>query len=295
MNILVTGGAGQLGSYLIDTLSAGHEVRALDIREPVIEEHHPLISHVDIRDQAAVERECEWADGIVHAAAQVSVERSIEEPEVDADINIIGTLSMLKAASLAGVGIFVYISSSAVYGDPKYLPVDEAHPRNPKSPYGISKLTAEEYVRVYGESRDLDYLIIRPFNFYSSRADPGSPYSGVITKFVSNIKAGEPILIEGDGEQTRDFVHALDVAEMVRRSVESQVRNLTMNCGSGKGTSINELAEVLASICENVEIRHVAPRIGDIKHSIADISLVRDFVGFEPKIPLREGLISFFD
>ncbi|MBM4236897.1 MAG: NAD-dependent epimerase/dehydratase family protein [Euryarchaeota archaeon] len=294
MNILVTGGAGQLGSYLLDKLSAGHEVRALDIREPLIEEHLPLISHVDIRDQAAVERECEWADAVVHAAAQVSVERSIEEPEVDADINIIGTLSMLKAAALAGVGVFVYISSAAVYGNPKYLPVDEAHPRNPKSPYGISKLTGEEYVRVYGECRDLDYMVIRPFNFYSSRADPGSPYSGVITKFVSNLRSGQPIFIEGDGEQIRDFVHALDVAEMVKLALESQVRNLTMNCGSGKGTSINELAEVFASIREDVEVKHVAPRTGDIRHSIADISLARDFVGYEPKIPLREGLASFF-
>ncbi|MDH7508557.1 MAG: NAD-dependent epimerase/dehydratase family protein [Methanomassiliicoccales archaeon] len=295
MNVLVTGAAGQLGSYLLDELSRDHDVRGIDIKSPKLEAHSDIVSLMDIRDAEGVIRECSWADAVVHAAAQVSVEKSIEDPLLDAEINIIGTLNLLKSSIIAGVGLFVYISSAAVYGDPKYLPVDEAHPTNPKSPYGISKLTGEEYVRSFGECHDLDYFIIRPFNFYSPRADPRSPYSGVITKFVQRIKAGEPIVIEGDGEQTRDFIHALDVAHLVKLAIDSPVRNITMNCGSGRGISINELADVLASICGDVEVVRTKSREGDIRHSVADISLARDFLGFEPRISLHEGLKAFFE
>lgn len=294
VNILVTGAAGQLGSYLLDELSCDHNVRGIDLKSPKVEAHSDVISLIDIRDSESVMRECEWADVVVHAAAQVSVEKSIEDPLLDAEINIIGTLNLLRSSFIAGVDLFVYISSAAVYGDPKYLPVDEAHPTNPKSPYGISKLAGEEYVRSFGECHDLDYFIIRPFNFYSPRADPRSPYSGVITKFVQRIKAGEPIVIEGDGEQTRDFIHALDVARMIKLAIDSPVRNLVLNCGSGRGTSINELAEVLASICGDVEVVRAKSREGDIRHSVADISLARDFLGFEPRISLYEGLKAFF-
>lgn len=295
VKVLITGAVGQLGSYLIDELACDHEVKGIDLREPEIEAHSDLVSIIDIRDKESVLKECEWADVVVHAAAQVSVEKSIEDPLIDADINIMGTLNLLKSAFIAGVELFVYVSSAAVYGDPKYLPVDEAHPTCPKSPYGISKLTGEEYVKAFGDCYNLDYFIIRPFNFYSPRADPKSPYSGVITKFARRIKAGQPIIIEGDGEQTRDFIHALDVAYMIRLAINSPVRNLVLNCGSGKGVSINELADIFTSICGDIEVVRTEPREGDIKHSVADITLARDFLGFRPRISLEDGLRALLE
>ncbi|MDD1768420.1 MAG: NAD-dependent epimerase/dehydratase family protein [Methanomassiliicoccales archaeon] len=294
MKILVTGGSGQLGSYLLEDLSAGHEVWSIDLRMPSIEGHERLVTNVDIRDSAGVAKACDGVDAVVHAAAQVSVEKSLEDPKMDADINVIGTLSMLKASADAGVKKFVYISSAAVYGDPRHLPVDEGHPKAPKSFYGVSKLAAEAYVHAFAECRGLRYVIVRPFNFYSPRADPKSPYSGVITKFVERAKAGNPLSIEGDGEQTRDFINAKDVARMIRMAVESPTGDVIFNCGSGKATSINELAETLSAVRGGLRIEHVQSRVGDIRHSVADVTLAKNVLGFQSRISLEEGLSSFF-
>jgi UDP-glucose 4-epimerase len=294
VKVLVTGGSGQLGSYLLEDFSGKHEVRSIDTRKPSIERHRSLVSNVDIRDVAGARKACEWADAVVHAAAQVSVEKSTQDPRSDADVNVIGTLNMLDASAAAGVKKFVYVSSAAVYGDPRYLPVDEGHPKNPKSFYGVSKLSAEQYVQAFAECRNLRYIMVRPFNFYSPRADPKSPYSGVVTKFVEWAKEGKPLRIEGDGEQTRDFIHAKEVARMIRMAVESPAKNITLNCGSGKGTSINVLAETLSSIMGGLRIEHIAPRVGDIRHSVADVTLAKEILDFQPETSLEEGLESFF-
>lgn len=293
MRVLVTGGSGQLGSYLIEEFSLGHEVRSVDIRRPAIENHVPFHSHFDIRDEA-VRSEVSFADVIVHAAAQVSVEASLRDPVNDADINVLGTANLLKASAESGLKLFVYVSSAAVYGDPVRLPVNEDHPTGPKSFYGVSKLSAENYVRAAKECYGLDYFIVRPFNFYSPRADRRSPYSGVITKFTEVAKEGGTMLIEGDGGQTRDFIHARDVARMIRMAVESDARNVTVNCGSGRGTSINELADTLVRLTGGkARKEHVAPRVGDIRHSVADVSVSKKLLGFAPQTTLEEGLRSF--
>jgi UDP-glucose 4-epimerase len=175
------------------------------------------------------------------------------------------------------------------------VPIAESHPLNPKSPYGASKMAAEQYCRVFAETRGLPYVVVRPFNFYSPRADPKSPYSGVITKFVEWAKRGEPLSVDGDGEQTRDFIHAEDVARLVLMVAKSNVSNATLNCGSGKGTSINELAKtVVKASGRKVEIKHVAPRVGDIRHSVSDMASAKRSLGFETEVTLAKGIKAFF-
>lgn len=280
----------------MDGLQGEHEVFGIDLREPKIPAHRGMIEFADIRDTEAMAEECHGIDVVIHTAAQVSVQKSTEEPAVDADLNVIGTISVLQAAKRAGVRTFVHISSAAVYGDPRYVPVDEGHPCEPKSFYGASKLAGEHYVQAFHHSFGMDYIILRPFNFYSPRADPKSPYSGVITKFSERARRGENLLIEGDGMQTRDFIHATDVSRMIKIAIESDVRNVTMNCGSGQGTTIKEVAETIAEVGpRRVGIEHVHPRTSDIRHSVAEVSRARQKLGFTTSVSLREGLMAFFE
>ena len=247
MKVLITGGSGQLASYLFEEMSSEHEVSGVDIRPPV---HEPAMGRVamgDIRDVEAMTSAMEGCDAVAHTAAQVSVQRSTEDPLAMPTPTSWDHRSP-AAAVAAGVRKVVYISSAAVYGDPQRVPVDEEHPLAPKSFYGASKLCGEHYVRAFGSTFGLEWVVIRPFNFYSPRADPSSPYSGVITKFAQAVREDRPLRIEGDGLQTRDFLHARDVARMVTMAVESDLSGETLNCGSGKGTSIIKLASTFSDI-----------------------------------------------
>ena len=295
MKVLVTGGSGQLSSYLFEELEKEHEARGVDLREPVFDSAKGKVDIADIRDAEAMLDICKGADAIVHTAAQVSVQRSTEDPAFDVETNVLGTVRTLKAARDAGVAKFIFISSAAVYGDPHYVPVDEEHPAAPLSIYGSSKLSAEYFVRAFGSSFGMKWAIVRPFNFYSPRADPKSPYSGVITKFTQNAASGLPLRIEGDGSQTRDFLHAADVARLLRLTLESKRDGLTLNGGSGQATSILDLAKTVKKVCPRpVNIEHVAPRTADIKHSVAKVERAREMVGFSTRISLEEGLKAFF-
>jgi len=295
VKVLVTGGSGQLSSYLFEELAAGHEAWGIDIREPVFDSAKEKVTIADMRDPTAMRDACRGAEVVIHTAAQVSVQRSTEDPAGDADLNVIGTVRTLKAARDARVRKFIYISSAAVYGNPRYIPVDEEHPTAPLSVYGASKLSAEHFVQAFGASFGMRWAIIRPFNFYSPRADPSSPYSGVITKFTTSAKAGLPMRIEGEGDQTRDFLHAADVARMVRIVMESKHDDVILNVGSGKGTSINELAEAVRTACPGeARMEHVPPRTADIKHSVAKVERAREMMGFATRISLVEGLKGFF-
>jgi UDP-glucose 4-epimerase len=295
MMLAITGASGQLGSYLMDLAMDSNNAIGIDIRESPFSKHRPNIVHEDIRDLAAMKKSLKGCDAVLHCAAQVSVVNSINDPINDLSTNVQGTITLLHAAAECGIKKFVYISSAAVYGDPVKVPIDESHPLDPKSPYGASKMSAEQYCRVFAETKSLPYVVVRPFNFYSPRADPKSPYSGVITKFVEWAKLGEPLLVEGDGEQTRDFIHAMDVARMVMFAAESKASNLTMNCGSGKATSINELARVVVKASgKKVEIKHIAPRVGDIRHSVSDMSSAKRILDFEAEVRLDTGIGEFF-
>ena len=299
--ILVTGGAGFIGSHLIDRLlQGGYEVTALDnFSSGKIENirHHTGASNFhlmrgDIRNLRNVEKAVEDADAVFHLAAIVSVPLSVKEPSLVKDVNVGGTLNLLEASLDADVKRFVYASSCAVYGEASDLPIDERHPTAPLSPYAASKLAAEHHCRFFHEDYGFETVCLRYFNAYGPRQKRGS-YGGVITQFINRIKQGKPPIIYGDGSQTRDFVHIDDVAEaselaMHRRGAVGEVFNI----GTGKATTINQLAQILTKLVGKPELKPVYtnPRLGDIKHSQANISKAQTILGYIPKIGLEHGL-----
>jgi UDP-glucose 4-epimerase len=292
MKVLVTGTSGQLGSYVGELIAEDHAVSGMDIRPCPYKALQALASKGDIRMPADVRKAVRNVDAIVHCAAQVSVERSIQNPLLDAETNVIGTLNLLAAGAKAEVSKFIYVSSAAVYGNPQYLPVDEKHPTDPLSNYGASKLAGEKFALAYARTSAMDVVSVRPFNFYSPRADPKSPYSGVITKFVSRVKSGKPPIIEGDGMQTRDFIHARDVAAMIRLVIVKEGLSAEIfNCGSGKSTSILDLADItIAASGKKLVPGFAEPRKGDIRHSLAHTQHSRKVLGFRPRTSLRAGI-----
>jgi len=292
MKIVITGSSGQLGSYLVEHFSGDNEVVGLDIRECPYPEIAPLTTMADVVDHAALGELIRGADWVIHTAAQVSVERSVADPLYDARNNVLGTVNLLWNAFKYDVQKFMYISSAAVFGNPVRVPIDENHPTDPMSPYGASKLCGEKYVRSFSIAYGMSSVIIRPFNIYSPRADPDSPYSGVITRFIQRAKNGEPLVIEGDGSQTRDFVHVSDVVRMVEMGIKKSASiGGTFNCGTGIGSSISELADRIISLSGgDVPVEYAPPRMGDIRHSRADIGLAERLLGYFPKKDLSEGL-----
>ncbi len=283
--ILVTGSSGQLGSYLVESLpnTVGLDKKGSKYTQIVWDlRKNPIKVLKDVN-----------VNKIIHCAAQVSVAKSVKNPRYDAMHNVIGTINILEYARKVDVEQFVYISSAAVYGDPKYLPVDEEHPKNPKSPYGLSKLTGEKYALLYRELYGLCVSVIRPFNIFSPRQDPKNPYSGVISIFVNRAKNGLPLIIYGDGNQTRDFVSIDDVIQLVKLVVERNANGI-YNCGTGRETSINELAQIVKNLSgKKLKIIYKPPRRGDIKRSYADITRARR-IGFNPTTMLSRDLQRYF-
>ncbi len=290
MEILVTGAAGHLGSYLVEQLSKEHEVTGLDIKNPEFE--IPNFVKGDIKDYRLAMDLCKGKDIIVHAAAQVSIDRSISDPILDASENIMGTINLLEAATKTMSGQFIYISSAAIFGEPVKVPLDEEHPTQPLSPYGVSKLTGENYALAFQETYGIKATSIRPFNIYSKRQDPNSPYTGVITKFVEQTKENKPLSVHGDGGQTRDFVHAIDVVKMVELCLGNEkAYGQRINCGTGESVSVKELANTIIELSgKKIELEYGESRKGDILHSQADISKARKLLGYEPSIDLKQGL-----
>ena len=293
---LVTGGLGQVGSYITEALiSSGAEVVILDDLSSNGRDHIPGARLVkgDIRDRALVKDIVKDVDAIVHCAAQIFVARSVEDPSFDADNNILGTLNLLDAARNASIKRFVYFSSAAVYGDPLHLPVDEDHPQNPMSPYGVSKLSGEKYALAFQKIYGLPATAIRPFNIYSPRQDPSNPYSGVISKFIDRASQEQPPIIFGDGTATRDFVSVHDVVDMVLLMLEKESAvGKVFNCGTGQSTTVGQLAQTIIDLYDNKKLKPElrAERPGDIKYSYADISRAKELLGYKPKVVLEEGL-----
>jgi UDP-glucose 4-epimerase len=292
MKILITGISGQVGSYLAEALCEHHEVVGVDHRPTKISTLVPFTRIVDIRDYRKLAPMVRDADAVIHTAAQVGVEASLRDPMEDAENNILGTLNLLKASSEAELERFIYFSSAAVFGNPQYLPLDEAHPQNPLSPYGISKLAGEKYTLTFHENFGVPATVIRPFNIYSPRGDPKSPYSGVITNFFDRVRNNAAPIIFGDGTQTRDFVEISDVINMTLLMLEKdKCIGEVFNCGTGVPTSINELAHLIIDLYgKTVEPEHVAPRVGEIHASYADITRAKSVLGYRPKVNLEEGL-----
>jgi len=265
-----------------------HEVFGLDLKPS------PYTTIVgDIRDYGFVGKIVSNVDVVVHCAAQTSEARSVEDPVFDAENNVIGTLNLFEAArSLKRLKRFIYMSSASVYGVPEYVPIDEDHPCRPISPYGVSKLAGELYARIFHELYRVPTVCIRPFNVYGKGQDPNSPYSSVISKFLDSISRGLPLVIYGDGKQTRDFINVRDLVELVALALEDEEAvGGIFNCGTGRETSIGKLADLIVRLAGlNLKPIHAEVRTGDIRRSCADIGRAGKVLGFKPKISLMEGL-----
>ena len=291
--ILVTGASGQIGSYVLERFVDKHDAVGVDLKPCSIKDLKDLVFQGDLRNYEFVRKVVKDVNIVIHLAAQVSVENSWNDPVYDAENNIIATINLLKASSNVGVDKFIYISSAAVYGNPRYVPVDEEHPKNPISPYGVSKLAGEYYCKIFADK--IHTVIVRPFNVFSARMDPNNPYSGVIAKFISRVKRGLPPIIYGDGKQTRDFVYVKDVVNLIEIALKRGENREVYNVGTGRETSILELAKIVMDIAEiNDKPVFDKPRKGDIRRSCADISKARK-LGFEPKTDLRKNLEEIFE
>lgn len=297
MNVLVTGGAGFIGSHLTDALVADHDVTVLDDFSSGSRGNvHPAATVVegDIREGRRLDRAARGADVIFHEAASVSVDRSIEDPEGSHAINVDAVLSTLEAARREDARC-VLASSAAIYGQPEEVPIDEAEPTSPESPYGIEKLSVDHYARVYEDLYDLPTVALRYFNAYGPR-QTASDYSGVISVFLEQARAGRPITVHGDGSQTRDFVHVDDVVRANLLAMETDHVGEAYNVGTGRSISIEELANAVREATDSdSEIVHTEPREGDIERSRADIGKARSMLGYEPTTALEDGLATLVD
>jgi len=301
MRVLVTGGAGFIGSHLVERLLAeGHTVRVLDNFSSGRRQNLAFakpdasldVTEGDIRDARAVAEAVAGVDGVFHEAALVSVPRSVEDPEISCDINAHGTARVFAAARRAGVRRIVFASSAAVYGDTATLPVSEREPARPVSPYGLDKLYAEQLAAIHHALYGLEAVPLRYFNVFGPRQDPSSAYSGVISIFVTRLLKAAPITIHGDGEQTRDFVYVADVVDANMRAMFGAYAGPSpLNVAGGGRTSLNALAAMLGEIVGTMpQISYAAARAGDIRHSGADISAIRTALGYAPRWTTRAGL-----
>jgi UDP-glucose 4-epimerase len=298
--VLVTGGAGFIGSHLVDRLvDEAYDVRVIDnLYSGKLEniEHHIKSGKVDfvkgdIRDASLVKKCLVGVDAVFHLAAIISVPFSVSNPELTFDVNLSGTTNLLNAYSERNVGRFVFVSSCAVFGDTKILPVNEKASTNPISPYAESKLSAERDCLSFQQRGLLQSVVLRFFNVYGPRQGMND-YSGVITRFINCAKEGKPLTIYGDGSQTRDFVNVNDIVQALYACLKSSSANgEVFNIGSGKPTSITELAKTVLELTgQDSEIQYELARTGDIKDSYADISKAKTLLSYEPKVTLRDGL-----
>jgi len=298
---LVTGGAGFIGSHLVDELlSKDIEVVVLDdLSEGKIENIKQHIGKKDfkfvkgdIRDYHLVKKLVTNVDAVFHLAALISVSESIKNPNLTDDVNVDGTLNLLKACSDSDVKRFVYASSCAVYGEVASLPIKEDFPLKPISPYAASKVAAENYARVFQKVFGLETICLRFFNVYGPR-QTYSDYSGVITQFMNRAAKNRNLVIFGDGQQTRDFVHVQDVVQANMLALRAnQIRGETLNIGTGIATTINQLADILKEVTNKtaLKVAHSTPRKGEIKHSAADISKAKMKLRYNLQVSLKNGL-----
>ena len=301
MKYLVTGGAGFIGSHIVDSLvNKGHSVRVLD---DLSSGHYSNLREVsdkiefvegDIRDSDTCSDAAEGCDGIFHQAALVSVVDSIERPRDNHDINITGTMNILEAARINGCKRIVFASSAAIYGNNPTLPKDESMLPEPLSPYGAAKICGEHCLQAYAEQFGISCIALRYFNVYGPRQDPSSMYSGVISRFVECAKNKATPTIFGDGKQTRDFVYVEDVvqANLKAMTTNNSLKFLRCNVGTGNKTCLLDVIEALRGITGELDQPlFKSERPGDIRHSVADITLAREKLDFKPtKTDLKVNL-----
>jgi len=299
MKIFITGGAGFIGSALTESfLSEGHEVTVFD---NFSNSSKDSLSHLmknklkiiegDITKYSDLIKSVKRYDVVVHLAAKTKVDESILKPKVTHEVNVTGTVNLLKACVENKVNNVIAASSAAVFGKPARLPLTENSVPDPLSPYGESKLAMENHLKAYSDSDDINSMILRLFNVYG--VGQSSSYAGVITKFVDNVSCNKPLDIFGDGTTTRDFVSLYDVVSSFHKAVKKieNSRGKIYHIASGKHVSIKELAELVISLSgKKLMIHHHPSKIGDIDHSQTSISLAKNELGYFPKIQLRDGI-----
>jgi UDP-glucose 4-epimerase len=299
MRYLVTGGAGFIGSNTVDELvRRGHSVAVLDDlstgKECNLQSSRDRIDFFrgSINDAGMMQRACHGADFVLHLAARTSVPRSVKDPAETNRINADGTLQVLLAARDAGVRRVVFSGSSSVYGESPTLPKREDMPPAPISPYGVSKLIGELYGQVFHRVYGLEFVTLRYFNVFGPRQDPGSPYSGVLSLFITNMQKGSAPTVYGDGKQSRDFTFVENVVQANLRACETPgIAGMVFNAGTGGRYTLNQTLALLEKFAgHTAQAKFVDPRKGDILDSQADISLAREKLGYDPCVGFEEGL-----
>jgi UDP-glucose 4-epimerase len=306
--IVITGGAGFIGSHIAESLSKdGHEIVIVDNLDPyysvdlkkrnlnlVFESGDATFINADVTDLARMKEILDGTvDYVYHEAAQAGVRISVEDPFKPNDVNVLGTLNVLKASLDAGVKKVINASSSSVYGKVKYLPFDEKHPTEPVSPYGVSKLAAEHYCRVFYEVYGLPTTSLRYFTVYGPRMRPDL----AISIFTRKMLANEPITVFGDGKQTRDFTYIDDVVEANKRLINNKLTDgKVLNIGGGNRISVNDLIENLRSITGSTsEVIYAGKQKGDTEDTLANIDLGNKLIGYKPLFDITKGLNKFVD
>src|SRR5690348_1850249 len=298
-NYLVTGGAGFIGSHLTEELvRRGQQVRVVD---SLITGKRQNLAHIpgvefiegDLADLAVAKRAVEGMDYVLHQAAIPSVPRSVQDPITSNRANIDASLNVLVAARDAGVKRLVYAGSSSAYGNTPTLPKVETMPTAPLSPYALQKLVVEQYCQLFTSLYGLETVTIRYFNVFGPRQDPSSPYSGVISLFISALCDGRQPTIYGDGEHTRDFTYVANVVDGVLRACAADgASGEVINVATGGRISLNTLFKTIRDeVGANVQPVYAAPRAGDVKDSQADISKARRLLGYEPIVDFKNGLV----
>lgn len=295
MKILVTGGAGFIGSHVVDGyVAAGHDVVVVDdLSSGKRANLNPKAAfhQLDVLDPATADLvRAERPDVVNHHAAQMDVRRSVADPVFDARVNILGTIGLLEAARQAGVRKFLFVSSGgAVYGEQEAFPAPESHPTWPVSPYGVSKRSGELYAHFFQAAYGLPFVAFRYANVYGPRQDPHGE-AGVVAIFSGRMLRGEPVTINGDGKQTRDYVYVEDVARMSRLALETDAGG-PVNVGTGVETDVNTLAErLLAAAGSRSTLTHGPAKSGEQRRSVVDCRRAREVFGWRPEVSLDEGL-----
>jgi UDP-N-acetylglucosamine 4-epimerase len=304
ISVLVTGGAGFIGSHIVEYLIQHDvgQIRILDnLSEGKLENIEPFLKlanvdwmQADITDPQVCKKACEGIDFVSHQAALGSVPRSIANPLATNEANVTGFLNMLTAAKDAGVRRFVYASSSSVYGDSPILPKQEAVIGRPLSPYAVSKRVDEMYADVFALAYNFQVIGLRYFNVYGPRQKPDGPYAAAIPLFIDALLHDRPPMINGDGEQSRDFTYVASAVQANIRamfSANDAATGQVFNIAHGQQTTINELFQILRNLAgSNLQPRHREARVGDVRHSHADITAATEQLGYQPTSELSQGL-----
>ena len=293
--VLVTGGAGFIGAHVAAALVGDNDVRVLDDLSAGRRENVPdgaTLIEGDVRDRDTLADAMADVDCVFHLAAMVSVPRSVEEPEACHEVNTDATVRILERARVEDARV-VFSSSAAIYGQPARIPIEEGDPKTPSSPYGISKLAADQYVRAYADLYDLSTISLRYFNAYGPHCADGEPGGGVVAAFAKRAQANQQLVIEGDGSQTRDFVHTTDLVRANLAAATTEHTGAAYNVSTGTSVTIDELAATIRDLTDSDSpIVHGEPRAGDIERSRADITNARIDLGYEPTVSLADGLAS---